>query len=160
MKKKLILGLSALLCVSIASCDNSNGSNESTSSIKESAAIEESSTNDFEQNETFVPEESTTPSNNYKPLEGDLLSIHYYRYDGNYSNWALWLWETGKNGAEFQFNSTDDYGAVATYALAEWTDVVTNGLGFIVKTKGSWDSKDVENDRFIDFSLFEKDKNW
>ena len=135
MKRKFILGLSALLCLTLVGCED-----------------------EFGQNSTFVPEPESTPEP-AKPLEGDILSIHYYRYDSSYDNWALWLWETGKDGKEFAFTGKDDYGAVATYALAEWTDAVTNGLGFIVKSKGSWDAKDVENDRFIDFANLTKDSN-
>lgn len=136
MKRKFILGLSALLCLTLVSCGD----------------------DEFGQNQTFTPEPESTPEPS-KPLEGDILSIHYYRYDASYDNWALWLWENGQAGKEFAFNNKDDYGAVATYALSEWTNVVTNGLGFIVKTKGSWDAKDVENDRFIDFSNLTKDSN-
>ena len=134
MKRKFVLGLSALLCLTLVGCKEP----------------------EFGQNETFTPEPESTPEPS-KPLEGDILSIHYYRYDASYDNWALWLWETGKDGKEFAFTGKDDYGAVATYALSEWTDAVTNGLGFIVKSKGSWDAKDVEADRFIDFANLTKD---
>ena len=134
MKRKFVLGLSALLCLTLVGCKEP----------------------EFGQNETFTPEPESTPEPS-KPLEGDILSIHYYRYDASYDNWALWLWETGKDGKEFAFNGTDTYGAVATYALSEWTDAVTNGLGFIVKSKGSWDAKDVDADRFIDFANLTKD---
>ena len=47
---------------------------------------------------------------------GDKFAFHYNREDGKYNNWALWLWATGKDGAEFKFNGEDEYGAVATIA--------------------------------------------
>lgn len=145
MKRKFVLGLSALLCVTLIGCGETTPTSD----------------DEFGQNNTFTPEPepSATEQPTNQPLIGDILSIHYYRYDQSYDSWALWLWETGKDGKEFAFNGSDDYGAVATYALSEWTDVVNNGLGFIVKTKGSWDAKDVENDRFIDFSNLTKDNN-
>ena len=99
---------------------------------------------------------SETPSSSELPappeVEGDYISIHYQRTDNRYNAWALWLWESGKDGAEYEFNGYDDYGAVAKYPLSTWSEKITlNGLGFIVKTVGSW-TKDVEIDRFIDFS--------
>ena len=42
--------------------------------------------------------------------------------------------------------------------LTKWTkDVVSNDLGFIVKTKGSWGAKDVDADRYINFANVQKD---
>lgn len=90
------------------------------------------------------------------------LVFHYQRADKSYKTWALWLWEKGKDGAEFAFNGTDDYGVFASYPLSTWSSSVTsNGMGFIVKSAGSWSAKDPDNspDRFIDFSKFTPDAN-
>ncbi len=93
-------------------------------------------------------------------LEGQSIAIHYYRYDNDYSGWALWLWERNKDGAEYQFNENDSYGAVAKVSLTTWSkDLLSNDLGFIVKTKGSWGAKDVESDRYIKFSELVKDSS-
>ena len=88
----------------------------------------------------------------------DSLQIHYYRKDGKYKGWNLWLWEGGKDGAQFDFNGKDDWGVIASYPLSTWIDPLTNKLGFIVR-KGNWESKDVESDRFVNFPAYEKDEN-
>ncbi len=31
-------------------------------------------------------------------------TINYYRFDGNYDNWNLWLWQTGGEGKGYDFN--------------------------------------------------------
>lgn len=84
------------------------------------------------------------------------------RDDGSYK-YNLWLWETGKDGADFQFNGEDDYGVYAQYTWEETsTTLEANGLGFIVKENKVWDespAKDVESDRFIDFASLELDSN-
>lgn len=85
------------------------------------------------------------------------VNIHYQRTDNKYDKWNLWLWEGGKDGAQFDFNGKDDWGIVAAYPLSLWDDPLTNQLGFIVR-KGEWEAKDVEADRYIDFSLYEKDE--
>jgi pullulanase len=87
------------------------------------------------------------------------VAFHYYRKDGLYDKWALWLWSyPNGNGAEYVHNSTDSFGAVFTYSLSLWsTTPETLTLGFIVKSAGSWDSKDPDGDRTIAFSSLDKD---
>ena len=92
------------------------------------------------------------------------FAIHFNiktKENGEYL-YDLWLWETGGEGADYDFNEEDDYGAVARY---KWTDGFEGakeaGLGFIVKTNKTWDegaSKDVDADRYIDFSALKMDK--
>jgi len=91
----------------------------------------------------------------------DSVSFHYYRKDGTYKNWDMWLWEVGKDGAAFAFNAKDDWGVIASYPLSKWVDPVTNSLGFIIREGGdSWSSKDCGgSDLFLDFSLYNKDAN-
>lgn len=88
--------------------------------------------------------------------EGPGVNIHYYRSDKTYTNWNLWLWEVNGDGGAFEFNGEDDYGKYASYPLSTWTDPVKNGLGFIVR-KGEWQEKDIDSDRFIDFSKLTQD---
>ena len=90
--------------------------------------------------------------------EGPGVSIHYQRKDNEYTDWNLWLWEVNGEGAAFDFNGTDDFGKYASYPLSTWTNPVSNGLGFIVR-KGEWKAKDVDADRFIDFSKLTQDAN-
>ncbi len=95
-------------------------------------------------------------------LNEPAIMIHYQRTNHTgYENWALWLWENnGSDGAEYAFNYSDDFGVIAYYALSELgEDLPNNELGFIVKTVGTWDSKDVSDDRFVDFDALEIDSN-
>lgn len=87
------------------------------------------------------------------------IQFHYYRKDGKYTNWDMWLWEVGHDGGAFAFNGKDDWGVIASYPLSRWVDPVTNGLGFLIRQGGdSWTSKDCGgSDLFIDFSLYQKD---
>ena len=86
----------------------------------------------------------------------DMLAIHYQRTKSDYNGWNLWLWEGGHDGASYKFNKKDSYGVYAYYPLSTWEDPLTNQLGFIVRLN-EWVQKDVESDRYIDFSLFKKD---
>ena len=72
------------------------------------------------------------------------LTIHYNRPDGNYEGWNLWLWETGKDGASYDFTGTDDFGAIAVVTM----DTTALEYGFIVRLN-EWEMKDVDADRFI-----------
>ena len=92
------------------------------------------------------------------PVSEPSVSFHYHRNDGDYTNWNLWLWEKNAEGAAYEFNGKDDWGAVATYPLSTWKDPVNNTLGFIVR-KGEWSAKDVESDRYVDFKKFEMNDN-
>jgi len=89
------------------------------------------------------------------------VSIHYWRKDGIYTGWDLWLWEGGQNGAAFAFNGKDDWGVVAAYPLSTWKDALANNLGFLIRQGGeSWTKKDCGgNDLFLDFSIYSKDAN-
>lgn len=91
--------------------------------------------------------------------EEDYISFHYFRTDGNYDDWALWLWEfPSGEGNEYSFNGKDDYGAVADYPLSTFGTNITT-LGFIVKSAGSWDSKDVSDDRTVSLKELTIDSN-
>ena len=135
MKLKLLLGLVACTFV-LTSCQPNEPSSSSS----------------------YEHPSSSTPSSSSElaeppAVEGDYISFHYQKEGCNYKTMALWLWEVGYEGAEFAFNGKDDYGAIAKYALSTWSEKVTSmGLGFIVKSAGSWSTKDPDMDRFVDFS--------
>jgi pullulanase len=91
----------------------------------------------------------------------DSFQIHYYRADRKFSSRALWLWDypSGK-GKEYAFNGVDEYGAIAAYPISKFSEtILDDGLGFIVKSVGSWSLKDPDSDRVVDFSKFDKDEN-
>lgn len=80
--------------------------------------------------------------------------IHYYRPDSNYDGWNLWVWIDGFEGTSYNINGIQDDDGV-TFVF-KWEDLgiydyKNKMIGFIVR-KGEWELKDVEADRFIDFS--------
>lgn len=90
--------------------------------------------------------------------DGPSISVHYHREDGAYTNkWALWLWEQGGEGAEYTFNGIDSFGAVAAYELSNWENVMTKGLGLIIRTAGSWSKQ--TPDMKIDLNDYTMDSN-
>ena len=82
------------------------------------------------------------------------LVVHYYRFDGNYTGWNLWLWQNepvSGNGLAYQFDGEDSFGKVKTLTLAGTNLEGSTRVGIIVR-KGEWVEKDVDLDRFIDMS--------
>ena len=91
--------------------------------------------------EVVLPEPEAAEEN---ARENDVLvRIHYHREDGDYEPWLMWLWGEGKDGGDYFFTGTDDFGVYLEFTAAP--DITS--LGFIVKTE-NWD-KDVEEDQFI-----------
>jgi pullulanase len=81
--------------------------------------------------------------------EGLQVKIHYHRYDGVYDGWNVWTWPDTKEGAAYPFNGTDEFGAVAAFALPNTEDVAK--FGFIVRLN-EWELKDGDSDRFVDIA--------
>ncbi len=147
MNKKLKLSLFLVPLLLLASC---GGNNPETSETSESTTSETSENHDVDLDVGDAP-----------TFEEDSISFHYWRTDGTYTGWDMWLWEVGYDGASFTWNGKDDWGVVAAYPLSTWNDAIANGLGFLVRQGGdSWTSKDCGgSDLFIDFSLYDKDEN-
>ncbi len=81
-----------------------------------------------------------------KPVVGDItINVHYHRFDNNYTDWNLWMWPKGAEGAAFTFSTQDDYGKIATIKLTPGT---ATEIGFLMR-KGEWLAKDIDSDRFI-----------
>lgn len=88
------------------------------------------------------------------------VNFHYYRHDGDYSNWNLWAWDYY---GQTLIYGNDEYGnlidmpgysfivedgiAVSTLHVSTYVDY----MGYIVRY-GEWESKDVDYDQFIDLS--------
>ena len=81
--------------------------------------------------------------------------------DGKYK-YNLWMWVPNADGKDYQFNGEDDFGIYAKYKFDDISaSVYALGIGFIVKENKVWDdgpSKDYEQDRFLDFSMLDKDQ--
>ncbi|MDU4117877.1 MAG: type I pullulanase [Clostridium perfringens] len=73
-------------------------------------------------------------------------TINYYRFDGNYDNWNLWLWQTGGEGKGYDFNKKDEAEKGFTRAVYKFP---SDKLNFLIR-KGNWEDKDVGHDRTIE----------
>lgn len=101
---------------------------------------------------------SQEDNNNEKYKESVGFTFHYYRRDSNYSSYNMWIWENNKDGKDYNFQGVDSYGAYLSFSWDDFTsDIKSNGINFIVKEAKTWAegaSKDVEEDRKVDFSKF------
>ena len=79
------------------------------------------------------------------------LNLNYYRFNDDYSEWDVWSWIDGSEGAGYEFATENDYGKVATIVYEGVENKKSNGIGVIVR-KPDWSSKDIDNDRFIDLA--------
>ena len=113
---------------------------------------------------TALPDNDKTTNSTEKKeyTESIGFTFHYYRSDADYSNYNMWIWENGKEGKDYEFNGTDDYGAYITFSWNDWSANLKNGLiNFIVKEAKVWADnpvKDVEKDRYVTFSSMEFSK--
>ncbi|MGM0608607.1 MAG: type I pullulanase [Candidatus Muiribacteriota bacterium] len=87
------------------------------------------------------------------------LTINYHRYDGDYDDWNIWVWEEGKEGGAYDFTQKTDYGVSTKLELEE-----PSKIGIIIR-KGEWIEKDVDEDRYVyieedeEIWLLSKDRN-
>ena len=80
------------------------------------------------------------------------LNLHYYRFDGNYTEWDLWAWlDPNHGGNGHPFNSENDYGKISTVEYENVVNADSRGIGVIVR-KPDWSAKDIEFDRFINLA--------
>ena len=83
--------------------------------------------------------------------------VHYYRYQGDYTDWNLWVWKekpVPQDGTRYAFETDDtatsfNYGG--TVVKISLTDDLegTTQLGIIVH-RGAWLEKDIDNNRYVD----------
>jgi pullulanase len=152
MKKKIYCLVSMVLALAIAGCGEQGG-HTSDSSSDSSTSVEESSTS--------IPSSSYAPITEIDPptYSEESFQIHYLRYDGLYSGWALWLWKKGQEGSQYAFNGQKQAnGGIASYPLSAFSLTATDILGFIVKKTSSW-TKDPDGDRFVRLSDYPADAN-
>ena len=87
--------------------------------------------------------------------------IHYWRTDGHYTDWNMWIWEQNHEGASYAFNGKDEWGVVAAYPLSMFDDLTTNQLGFIIRRSemgNDWAEKDCGGgDSYVSISHLKKD---
>lgn len=90
----------------------------------------------------FVPVQNAVT---VKAAEDLILKLHYHRADGDYTDWDVWLWEEGGDGAAYAFEEENGE-MVATKVITPGTTAV----GFIVRT-ADW-TKDIDADQYIDIA--------
>ena len=147
MKKLLLFILSLFVCFSLAACNNSQTNNPGGDD----------------------PDPKPTPTPDPTPTDPETTEnvgfvIHFNLKSktstGEYK-YNLWLWAKDADGKDYQFNGEDSFGVYAKYKFEEIPNALSSGLGFIVKENKPWadsPSKDYDQDRFLDFSMYEKDK--
>ena len=74
---------------------------------------------------------------------GVILKLHYFREDGNYAPWDVWLWPAGGEGAGYAF-AEENGEMVATMEVPAGA----TSIGYIVRTQ-EW-TKDIDMDQFIE----------
>ena len=78
------------------------------------------------------------------------LTVLYYRHDGCFACWNLWIWEPDSPGRQVDFTVQDQFGAVARITLREQSDAADLGLIPRKSAPGfPWAAKDGTRDRFI-----------
>ncbi len=135
MKKVFLMFLMVILAFGLIGCKKNNSGNNSDD------------------------QGGNNSGNNEQEYTGEPVgfTIHYRRTDNSYSQWGLWLWEDGSEGAVYEFQGTDDYGAYVTYEFSQWSSGLADSkMGFIVRKVASW-TKDYDSDRFIIFKNYKLD---
>ncbi len=85
------------------------------------------------------------------------IYIHYYRYNGDYTDWNVWAWQnlpTSLEGSGYPFTTDEtasefNFGGVVTVINVDETFPGIERLGLIVR-KGNWLEKDIDADRLVD----------
>jgi pullulanase len=65
-------------------------------------------------------------------------TINYYRLDGKQSQWDMWIWENGKEGAAYPFTETTEDGYART-TLQFSTNVLN-----VITRPGGWSSQEMD----------------
>jgi len=119
----------------------------------------------FLSGEKVIPNESVMPAENIviyarwhnENINGSVLIVHYYRFDGDYTSWNLWLWPSPSGfGTSYNFDEEDSFGVYATVDLSIESLLGVSEFGFIVRL-GNWVDKDCNIDRY--FVLMYNDNN-
>lgn len=77
------------------------------------------------------------------------ITLHYHRFDGDYSGWNLWVWLEGQNGKKVEFSEEHSFGRSVTFEMEDPSGI--SRVGFIIRKsteQNDWASKRFD-DRFI-----------
>ncbi|MGA1874997.1 MAG: pullulanase-associated domain-containing protein, partial [bacterium] len=87
-----------------------------------------------------------------------LITIHYFRYDGSYNGWYVWVWPEGQPGSLFEFMERDSYGVSCHIDCQKLSQRTRIGL-VIKKSRDRWD-QGREDVRFLDLRSFTPSEFW
>lgn len=142
MKKKILpILMGAFLSLGVVSCNSENKPTPTPTP-------------------TPSPDEYVTPPS----YEEDAIWFHYYREDGIYDGYHMWLWQVNEDGTHtafnkwFEFNGKDEFGMIGAYPTSLWSDISKEKIGFII-AKNEWEEKDVNEDIYLSMNDFTKDEN-
>lgn len=96
-----------------------------------------------------IGEISATHSIEVKNYVRRFIQFEYTRPDSTYTDWSLWVWNTGVINDQIEFTVIDGKAVAQVEVAPNVTQV-----GFIVK-RGDWVEKDPNPDRFVNLSLDE-----
>ena len=90
----------------------------------------------------------------------DTLIVHYFRYDEDYTNFNMWIWEnepTSKGGIQHDFDGANVGAQGVFHVVNLTTDYATaTKLGIIIKQGSGWQGyQEIGGDRFIDLNEIE-----
>lgn len=151
IKRILLFILGLFLMVTMASC---NGNSAST---PDPGKTDPGTTDPGTPSTPSTQTRDVAYSTAYPDYNEDSLMIHYQRKDNKYKPWSLWIWLPSKDGKQYNYNYMDDFGVIAYYKLSEIGAESDGKIGFIVAQLPGWAAKDVDSDRYIDLTGFEKD---
>lgn len=91
-------------------------------------------------------------------MENTCITLHYFRFDGLYDGWYLWIWPEEQPGALFEFTGQDGYGAVCSIDCRSIS--IRKRIGMIIKkSRDRWDQGQ-ESARFFDLSSSRLSEIW
>ncbi|MGV2939657.1 pullulanase [Mesobacillus sp. LC4] len=75
------------------------------------------------------------------------VRVHYIREDQQYDGWNIWVWNTGRQNDQIDFQSYENGMATADIAVAP----ETANIGLVIRSTDNWDTavKEFDKDRII-----------
>ena len=81
MKKKIVLSLATLMCISLCACGNSNSTSDNDTEIKKEESTSASNTDTNKDKEETNVDTNNVDTNNYSITEDELHNTWQYKYD-------------------------------------------------------------------------------
>jgi len=138
MKKWFLLILSLFFAFSVVACVKDTTTTTTTTSSTTTTTTTTTTTS------TTTTSNTTTTTTTEVEDVLTSVTIHYFDEFMDYDNVALWLWAQGVDGAQYDFEGVDFYGAYLTLDLTQGEFEGWENIGFIVKLADSWTGQSVD----------------